>query len=231
MTFERFGLCSRFANCFVCCEMCQDEMRIHAGDVGGNIGGNTGSYQYSPLPEDSCIMVGKVPIGGGGCTPTVELFERINPNPITPEMDAFDKFGVLEGPTCFGGCYDFCCDTTFYVSNTSGARDVATLTKKKPGWNCNDCCKAACTPADTYNMVLQPGGLEWPPEKRAMLLANLVHLDYMFFEEDRFPITCERKEGGDSNSGTMIRILCCLCYCYGCLCPIECCLFIPDKQN
>ena len=44
-------------------------------------------------------------------------------------------------------------------------------------------------------------------------------LDYMFFEEDRFPITCEH-----SDNGTMIYILCCLCYCYGCLCPIKCCI-------
>lgn len=34
MQLERFGCCQRWANCWVCAEQCQDEMRLHYGQAG-----------------------------------------------------------------------------------------------------------------------------------------------------------------------------------------------------
>jgi len=39
---------------------------------------------------------------------------------------------------------------------------------------------------------------------------------FRYFENDKFPITCEKGEDGK----TWCTVLLCLCYCYGCLCPI-----------
>ena len=226
MTFERPGCCVKLPHCWVCCEMCQDEMKIHAGDVGGHSGG--GGYQMpGSFGDASVVMLGKVPIGGGGCTPTIELFERQAPGVITAEtMDATmgQPFGVVEGPMCFGGCADFCCDTKFTIGNSPGAADVASIIKKKPE-DCSGWCRACCTPADTYDLKLTESGKEWAPEKKAMMLANMIHLDYMFFENDKFPVTCEMTE----DQTLWITILCCLCYCYGCLIPIQC--SIPIKTS
>merc|ERR1712227_51994 len=67
MTYERLGCCTRFANCWVCCESCQDEMRFHSG-------GGFDPSMAGDIPTATVVGVGKVPIGGGGCTPTVEIF-------------------------------------------------------------------------------------------------------------------------------------------------------------
>jgi len=180
MTFERFGCCARWANCFVCCEQCQDEMRIHAGDVGGN-NDPSGYKGAGTFGDDRVCMIGKVPIGGGGCTPTVELFERQAPGVITAEtMDATmgQPFGVVEGPMCFGGCADLCCDTNFQVSSAPGAADIADIIKKKPV-GCGEWCKACCTPADTYDLKMKDGGKAWSPEKKAAIIAEMIHMDFM----------------------------------------------------
>merc|ERR1719171_2064845 len=71
MTLERYGLCNRFAHCFVCSTCCRDEMRLHAGNVG-----NVDSMPAGEVPDATVLSRGIVPIGGGGCTPTVELFSR-----------------------------------------------------------------------------------------------------------------------------------------------------------
>merc|ERR1711970_271186 len=85
------GCCARFANCWVCCECCQDEMRFHNG---GDDFMNTrdGNARYAPSKAGECdvndlLAIGKVPIGGGGCTPTIETFQ------VAPG-DAGDKLNV-----------------------------------------------------------------------------------------------------------------------------------------
>lgn len=156
-----------------------------------------------------------MPIGGGGCTPTIDITQKVDGAAI----------GVVEGPTCFGGCYDLCCDTHFTVSTVAGgAGDLAKITKIKPS-GCSEWCKACCSTADTYHLDLMPGGQALVPEQKAMLIGEMVHLDAMFFENDKFPIECEKQ--GDT---TWIHILCCLCYCYGCLCPIKCSIPLKEQQ-
>jgi len=218
MTLERFGCCQRFANCFVCCECCQDEMRMHEGNVGQP--GDAGS-----LPDDKVLVYGKVPIGGGGCTPTVELFKKAPGQKITAETPG-EMVAVVEGPMCFGGCKDFLCDTEFTISTTHGlAADLGKITKKTPS-GCSEWCMACCSTADTYNLWLTDSGKAMPPADKAMYLAEMVHLDYMFFEQDKFP--CEMQRQGDV---TWCNFLMCLCYCYGCLCPIKCSVPIHKDGN
>jgi hypothetical protein len=215
MTYERLGCCARFANCFVCCEQCQDEMRFHKG-------GGLDVDKAGDNDPKAVEYVGKVPIGGGGCTPTVEVFKMQQPGQIDVK-ERKDASFVVEGPTCFGGLYDWCCDTVFFVSSTAGAKDWATITKKKPH-DCATCCRAMCTTADIYEIQFQDT-FKGVPEDKAVILGEMVHLDYMFFEQDRFPITCEKR--GDT---TYITILFCLCYCYGCLCPCKCVIPLQEKK-
>lgn len=221
LAFERLGCCSRFANCFVCCEMCQDEMRYHQ-NLCASQGELDGTYadQAGDIDAKTVIAFGKVPIGGGGCTPTVNVFE-VEPGQELKEEGLTPSF-VVTGPTCFGGLYDWCCDTKFHVSGPD-ATPWAEITKKKPR-DCTECCRAACSTADVYDLDFV--GPEVSGKHKAMILGEMVHLDYMFFERDNFPIICEQ----DSNGNQWIHILCCLCYCYGCLCPIRVDIMIPSKQ-
>ena len=233
LTLERLGCCSKLGNCFVCCECCQDEMRVHHGDVGGvqRVDGKIvgDMVMAGDLPHESVIMMDKVPIGGGACTPTIELFERRAPGEISEETHNAvfgEPFAYVEGPTCFGGCLDFCCDFPFFISSKPGkSGDYGQINKLKPQ-GCAGWCRACCSTADTYDIHLAEAGKKLEPEKKAMFLANMVHLDYWLFEQDRFPVTCE--ESGDV---TWLNILCCLCYCYGCLIPCVCKCPISKKDG
>jgi hypothetical protein len=57
----------------------------------------------------------------------------------------------------------------------------------------------------------------------------MIHLDYMFFENDKFPVTCSGMSERDEFH--WCHILLCLCYCYGCLCPIQCSIPFPEKKQ
>jgi len=226
LTLERLGLCQRLPNCWVCMECCQDEIRLHAGDVGS--ANSTPGPMPGDIPTDKLLMRGVVPIGGGGCTPTVEVFEKV-PGQASDNNIGFaeNQVMVVEGQTCFGGCYDLCFDTAFQISSQRGkSADIGEIKKRKPKCTCEECCRACCSTADTYDMTLTEKGTAMNPLHKAMLVGEMVHMDYMFFEHDENYCTVRRE--GD---GTMIYILLCLCYCYGCLCPIKCCLYIPDKKN
>ena len=211
LSLERFGLCQRFAGCWVCCECCQDEMRIHRGDVGQ--AGDAGS-----LPEGTMLGRGIVPIGGGGCTPTVNIMDR---SAGVPEKQA----AVIEGPMCFGGILDCCCDTSFKISRTKGkSGDLGRIIKKIPE-GCSGWCRAACTTADTYDIELTEAGAQtMTPFEKAAVISEAIHLDYMFFEKDQFPISCEQR-----GNTTYLTLTACLCYCYGCLCPIQ--LTVPLNSD
>jgi len=195
--------------------MCQDEMRFHSEF-------HTDPNEAGNLPTNDIIAIGKVPIGGGSCTPTVNVF-NLPPGGMTADsveemQPAISPAFVVEGPTCFGGMYDWCCDTTFHVSRNAGAQDMATIIKKKPE-DCSQMCRACCTTADIYDMHIKPEGNVTGMEK-AIIMGELAHLDFMFFERDQFPITCDYQP---ENKTMIITCLLCLCYCYGCLCPIKCC--------
>jgi len=218
LSMERLGCCTKWVNCWVCCALCQDEVRLHAGNVGSAL--NSGPRPGN-IPEDTIIARGIMPIGGGGCTPTVELFDGANDAGISDGT----PFGVVEGPTFFGGCLDLCCDTHFQISKEAGGGgDLATISKLRPR-ECCEWCRAICSTADAFDMEFTPEGAAMSPEQKAMLIGEIVHIDYMFFEQNRR--YCEVEKQGDT---IWIKILISMCYCYGCLCPCRICIPIQTKN-
>ena len=201
MTLERDGLCNKCPNCWVCHECCQDEMHVHAGNIHGVPGA---------LDKSTAFGRNIVPMGGGGCTPTVNIMDRTDPS---EEKVA----AVVQGPTFFGGCLDLATDTSFGISrNGDGSADVGVMTKQKPE-GCEGMCRAIFSDADSYKLDLTDKNLT--PQQKAQLIANILHLDYMFFEQDNNFIRVEKQ--GDS---WVLYINCCSCYCYGCVCPCELCI-------
>ena len=154
MTFERSGLfsnCSQmpfFAgiqNCIVLGACCQSETWMHAADI---------PMETTPIscciPRKGClpyIMINgisykstkgsagncdksdvfghsQVPVLGGMFTPTVNLMQRSNESEES-------EFGVVTGPTFFGGCLSMCCDTHFEVKKND--QSLGMITKMKGG--------------------------------------------------------------------------------------------------
>ena len=208
MTLERDGLCNKCPNCFVCHECCQDEMVVHAGNVDGVPGS---------IDKSTAFGRGIVPMGGGGFTPTVEIMDRTDP--------AGEKVAaVVQGPTFFGGCLDLFTDTTFPISrNGDNSGDVGVMTKLKPD-GCEGMCRAVCSDADSYELEVSDPNMT--PQQKASLIANMLHFDYMFFEQDNN--FCRVEKQGNT---WVIYIHACSMYCYGCICPCEICIPIPENNN
>ena len=214
MTFERLGLCQKFSNCFVCCKCCQEETFLHAGDTPA--GAKPGEI------DDSKVMASTiVPIGGGGCHPTVHLMDRM----ALGDKDG-THFATIKGPMCFGGCKDLWCETPFSVStpDAAGSANLAQLIKRRPK-TCKELCMRVCSPADIYDLSFTADDSQLTPQQKALIMSEVVHLDYMFFEADKG--LCWYEERGPQQKQCVI--LCCLCYCYGCLCPCKC--IIPLNDN
>ena len=209
MTLERPGFSDKCFGCgpggmFVCTECCQSETYLHAGDVGAADGSDVNKIDRSTAFGHSFV-----PIGGGGCTPTVNLMSRDAAGNETP-------LGVVEGPTCFGGCMDLCVNTNFFVSKEKGkAGDIAIIQKKARDPGFMGFCIALCTVVDTYNLDFTDPNLT--PQQKAQVIGDAIHLDYLFFDQEQ-PL-CRYNE-----SNNTIEILLCLCYCFGCLCPIKLCI-------
>ena len=212
MTLERPGCSDKMciSNMWVCAEICQSETYLHAGDVGADDGSDVNADKV----RSRAFARSFVPIGGGGCTPTVEMMSRDAAGNETP-------MGVVEGPTCFGGCMDLCVNTNFFVSKQKGkAGDIAIIQKKARDPGFMGFCIALCTVVDTYNLDFTDPNMT--PQQKAQVIGDAVHLDYLFFDQEQ-PL-CRYNEQTDA-----IEILLCLCYCFGCLCPIKLC--IPTKNK
>lgn len=222
MTLERPGCFDKLciSGCFVCCACCQSQTYLHAGDVGDdeevNVGKLEGKNSYSEDGLPSTVFAhSQVPIGGGGCTPTVNMMSRQN-GEDTP-------YGVVEGPMCFGGCMDFCINTDFAISKQPGkAGDIAHITKKARDPGCQGLLIAMCTPIDTYLIDFTDASMT--PTNKAQVIAEAIHLDFLFFENEQ-PV-CRWNE-----QQKQCEILLCLCYCYGCLCPCKIILKGKDQNK
>lgn len=236
MTMERPGCTEKCpvmcgTNCFVCCACCASETYMHAGHVGkaeGDPGqeavkddiaakvdwGIKSAKLVGNIPRDTAFGHSLVPIGGGGCTPTINLMSRTAEGTET-------QFGVVQGPTCFGGCLDLCCDTDFKVSRNGGKTgDLAIITKKAREPGLKGLCCALCTENDTYNMQFTDANLT--PQEKAQLIGEAIHLDYLFFSREE-PL-CRYNEQTNT-----CDILISVMYCFGCLIP--CKLKIPMKDQ
>ena len=206
MTMERNGVPNKCLGCCVCSEMCMDGFYLHAGDIQGEAGS---------VAMSSGRVMGVVtqPKWGGGLTPTLNVMERGDA--------AGSKWGTLakiEGPTIFGGCTELCCESNWPVSrmtnDTFGTKlmvgDFATITKKTPK-GCGQAITEAMTDSDTYTIEFKEG-MQLAPQQKALMLASLLQIDYMFFEKDNGMCSCE---------GSKIKITLCNCYCCGCSHPIN----------
>ena len=86
---------------------------------------HNGAVQGVPGEISKATSIGstKVPIGGGGCTPTLDLFDAKN-----------ERFSTLTGPTCFGGCLELCHPAEFNFSSetTTHNGNMGRIFKDRP---------------------------------------------------------------------------------------------------
>jgi len=205
MTMEREGCCSKWGlGCWACNDDCKDGYFLHAGDVVGE----PGKVQMS---SGRVMGFATQPSMGGGFTPTVNVMERLD--------ETGSKWGAMakiEGPQCFGGCSELCCDSAWPVSKMAAddfhnrlfVGDFATITKRKPN-GLGAALQEAMTDSDTYTIEFNPN-VALAPQQKALMLSSLVQIDFMFFEKDN---------GMCKSEGGKIKITLFECYCYGCTCP------------
>ena len=125
----------------------------------------------------------------------------------------------VEGPCIFGGCTELCMESEWKVSKLEAEAfdtklmvgDFAIITKKKPR-DCETLMVEALTDSDSYSIEFNPG-VQLAPQQKALMLASLMQIDYMFFEQDNG--ICKR-EGGKTKC-TLFQ-----CYCLGCTIPCNC---------
>jgi hypothetical protein len=157
----------------------------------------------------------QVPCLGGHCTPTLHLSRE----PFPTE----NVFGKIQGPTCFGGCSELCCDFEFPISRFSSedkVGDVARITKRRPRGGFA-AMRELFSQNDVFTIEFTDKGLS--PEDKALILGNQLLLDFMFFEGG------ENEMCGQTEDRKGCYILCCNWYCYGVLCPCKL-VFKNQKQ-
>lgn len=221
MTLEREGCCSRWLGCWVCSSFCQNDMFMHPGSASVSPG--------STRPEqDTYFARSVIPIGGGGCTPTFELFVREG---VRSKMgvDGEEKpFAWSQGPTFYGGWLSACFDTIFNISSEKGDRknpDYVEIRKMRAE-TCGKWCIELCTKVDHYAINTKEKYKTLTPEEKMAILGNVIHIDYAFFENDPPPCYVQ----GDNNSAVIICTLC-MWYCWGCSCPVQICIPLGGGDN
>jgi len=194
--------------CFSCCDCCLDNMAVVAGPT------KEAEDKEIGRTFDPSMALGyaKVPCLGGHCTPTVWL----NKTPFDDGVDT--PWSKMEGPTCFGGCSELCCDFHFPFSKGSSDRktgDHALLKKRRPRGVAAG-LRELVTDSDVFTIQFKDTSLT--PEEKALILSNTILTDFMFFEGGTSD-KCGQTEDGQ---GCYINL--CNVYCYGCIvpCRIEC---------
>jgi hypothetical protein len=115
LTMEREGCFSKPGlGCCACCAMCKDGMYLHAGPVH-----TTAGSLKAASPQ--CVGFASQPHMGGYMTPTINIMERARGGGSAE--NAWNTLAKVEGPTCFGGCAELCCNSTFKVSSM-GLRQI-----------------------------------------------------------------------------------------------------------
>ncbi|KAJ8601511.1 hypothetical protein CTAYLR_006717 [Chrysophaeum taylorii] len=181
--------------CWSCSNICTEEVTIHEGRVDGVAGS-----LKNPNPV-AVISQPKQCCKPHGCTPKLDFI---------PAGEGAVPTGTTTGPMCFGGCSELCCTSEFNYN--SGADDVS-IVHLLPR-SCWEFFKAVCTDSDNYRISM---ATTTAPDTRVQALATSLLLDYMFFEIDQG--MCRYDQGRKQCVFT-----CCLCFCYGCLMPCECCI-------
>lgn len=232
-TMERDGCkcitCKKWLGCFVCNMCCQEDSYIFAGDPtngGAPPSGCCSTTWTGPVPGDIGPVTGGhfarilQPCGGGGCHPVLNILQVQNGQ----EQD----YAVLEGPTFMKGCIELCCDTNFVYSTQPGkSGDIGQITRPKPQ-DCYNCCRMIITQIDFYTVEYTDTYMKSPNEMKAAMLAAMIQLDYMFFEDDRPPVDCEQDQDG---KGCTVYVTLCYAYCYGCQIPCKLCFSFRQQEG
>jgi len=122
---------------------------------------------------------------------------------------------VVEGPQCcFGGFFE----SDFVVRGPGKDPSKSQVYGKITKVGTKDLKSAArelLTDADNFKIAFDNAA---DPQMRATMMANMVLLDYMFFENEGL-FDC-----GFENGGVYCSLHPCDCYCYGCLrpCVLKC---------
>jgi hypothetical protein len=207
--------CNKCVGCFACTDCCTDGMTLVAGSVAHNDTKEIGKQMIDALPPNMTIGSAKVPIGGGGFSPTLEVSEG----------GAAEPFAKVQGPMCFGGCSELCFDFSFPVSSFKGpdkAGDLAVITKKKPDGLAGG-ARELLTDSDVFTVEFTDPKLT--PEQKALFLSSTLLNDYTYFEQGGGD-KCGSEPNG--SGGQQFYINLCNCYCYGVLCP---CKLVYDPSN
>jgi len=206
MTMEREGCFNKpFLGCCICSDMCKNDMYLHAGALDPSI-----EVGQAGATHDKCIGHTTQPKCGGFFTPTINIMDR------AAGQGEFSALAKVEGPCFFGGCSELCCDSQWNVSRMTpetwdekiNLGDMAIITKKKPDGMAS-ALREMATDSDTFTMEFKPEA-QLTPQQKATMIASLLLVDYMFFEQDNGMLSC--------NSGT-VKITLCETYCCGSLCP------------
>jgi len=190
---EREGCCSKLLCCFSCSDTCANHADVL---VTGTKEAKNFSSQYR-FEEKIC----------NGCTPEINIID----NKVGKVV------AVISGPTIFGGCSEFCMDYDYFITSAGDGMvapgDIAHVEKKKPE-GCIQALTEAFTDVDNFELHFNPNNKHsQDPDFKAVALAALVYLDFMFFEFDNG--MCE----GTGNGGCRFTLF--NCYCYGCICPCQ----------
>lgn len=208
------GCCNKCLGCVVCTGCCADGMTLVTGAVDhGDDAKSIGQKLIDNIPQDRIVGSAIVPIFGGCCTPTIN---------VKSTSSGSEPFGKVEGPTCFGGCSEFCCDFEFPISSFDSAAkagDFGKITKLKPT-SMGGAFLELFSDADVFKLEFADETLT--PEQKATFLSTLLLTDYMFFEGK-----AGDKCGTDSAGRSYINL--CNCYFMGCLVP--CMLKEPPKDG
>ena len=203
-------------NCCVCLPVCQDGMTAYAGPVQDELKEDGKPKEAGrPYNLDRSKAIASViqPQFAGWFMPTVHL----RTEDLSEESSPFAK---VQGPFCFGGCSEFCCDFNFPISYYTSAEktgDVGKIVKLKPS-NLGMAITELISDSDFFSIQFNENAKLDVSQKIAVITAQLL-LDYMLFDGNTEKIK-------DDSDGT--TIYCCYMSCIGCLIP---CSFTIPKNN
>lgn len=166
MTLERLGCCTQ-KPCLCCCSCaapCTDKATVYAGAVEGEAG---------ELPAERILGVAEQPTVAQGSVFT----------PMIRVMDRSEKeIGTISGPCLFGGCSEFCFDSSFRLD-----KERALIQKVRPR-DLQGALRELVTDSDMFRMQISDTTLD--PTSKANLIGSMLLLDYMFFERVRARHCC-----------------------------------------
>ena len=130
-----------------------------------------------------------VPIGGGCCTPTLNLMSR-NDHGDGNGVDE-EQFGKIIGPMCFGGLLGLCYATKFEIfedgRSLGNIKKFASTDESTIDWEIED-------KSDKFSLDFTRGLGAMTPQQKAMIIGEVVHLDILFLESDLEIFTCHQCE-------------------------------------